>query len=369
MVVAGGREHHPVLLPDGSYVFKRLKDYKGRGVLTTATYEARKLGLSSGMPTMQAAKLAPDAVLLPTSFEHYKNVSARFKEVLRSVSPVLQDVGIDEAYLDLSALPESSVDLALQIKEKVLTATGLTCSVGIAPNKLLAKIASDLQKPDGFTLIGPEDLIRLIWPLPVEKLHGVGPKVSARLHVLGIFNVGDLAQFNFDVLSAEFGTRTAMWLHEIANGQDIRPVVQHRVAKSVSRETTFDHDMHVRKHRDRLTGILLALAEKLAEDLARKRCSAKTIGIKVRFSDFKSVTRDVTLDHVIASTEDIVQSARACLKKVPFEPSGAHSCIRLLGVKASNLWTQADLERELALREKRRVQDGTQLFLDLEDAP
>lgn len=158
-VVVGGRASDtPQLNEDGTHVFSRLRDYVGRGVLTTATYEARALGLHSAMPTMRAAKLAPDAIILPVNFNLYRSYSRLFKEAIRSVSPVIQDIGIDEVYVDITMLEEDSLTIAQKLKAAVFEATSLTCSVGIAPNKLLAKLCSEMQKPDGITIIDMEDL-------------------------------------------------------------------------------------------------------------------------------------------------------------------------------------------------------------------
>ena len=164
-----------------------------RGVVSTANYEARKYGIHSAMPLKTAYKLCPQAVFLPVDMDEYARVSEIFKNVLRQFSPVMEDVGIDEAFLDLSEIDKSSDDIAREIKDGIMKATGLTCSIGIAPNKLLAKMASEMQKPDGVTVITGRDIESLIWPLPVRKLWGVGPKTEAHLKELSINTIGDLA--------------------------------------------------------------------------------------------------------------------------------------------------------------------------------
>jgi nucleotidyltransferase/DNA polymerase involved in DNA repair len=174
--------------------FARLRDYVGRGVITTATYEARALGVASAMGIMKAARLAPDAILLPVDFPAYRHHSRLFKTAVARIAPECEDRGIDEIYLDLSALADESRSLAQRIKDAVREATGLSCSIGVAPNKLLAKIASDLDKPDGLTILGGDDLRQRIWPLPVRKINGIGPKASERLAMLGIDSIGELAQ-------------------------------------------------------------------------------------------------------------------------------------------------------------------------------
>lgn len=193
-VVVGGRN---VPLPsrqaNGEMRYARLRDYVGRGVVTTSTYEARAFGVFSGMGLMKSAQLAPDAILLPANFDAYREYSRRFKAAVAQIAPRIEDRGIDEIYIDLSDIPEESLPLAERIKAAVFAATGLSCSIGITPNKLLAKIASDFQKPGGITIFGLDELESRIWPLPVRKINGIGPKSAARLERLGIHSVGQLA--------------------------------------------------------------------------------------------------------------------------------------------------------------------------------
>jgi DNA polymerase-4 len=254
VVVGGRRDHQPVRRDDGSLGFARLKDYVGRGVITTSTYEARALGVHSGMGLMKAAALAPDAVLLPTDFDSYRKYSRLFKAAVAEVAPVIEDRGIDEIYIDLTAVPgarESSPDdpraglraIARRIKDRVKEATGLTCSIGITPNKLLSKLCSDLEKPDGLTLLTEADLPGRIWPLPARRINGIGPKASARLEALGIRTIGELAAADPRWLVRQFGANYGAWLHEAAHGRDERPVVTFSEPKSLSRETTFERDL------------------------------------------------------------------------------------------------------------------------------
>src|SRR5690606_16519986 len=205
VVIGGGSHHQPRTLPDGSREFSRLRNYAGRGVVTTSTYEARALGVFSAMGMMKAAQLAPDAVLLPVDFAAYRHYSRLFKQAVAQIAPVIEDRGIDEIYIDLTLLPEGSQALAQRLKAAVRQATGLTCSIGISPNKLLSKLASELDKPDGITLIGPGDLQRRIWPLAVGKVNGIGPKANARLQALGIETIAQLAQAKPAFLQAHFG--------------------------------------------------------------------------------------------------------------------------------------------------------------------
>lgn len=332
MVVGGGSRHAPVKTPEGNLEFARLRDYVGRGVLTTATYEARALGVHSGMPTSKAAKLAPQAVLLPVSFELYRHYSRLFKKAVAQVSPIIQDVGIDELYVDLTELDEDSLTLVHSIKREIKSATGLTCSVGLSPNKLLSKIASDLNKPDGYTILGMEDVPAIIWPLSVSKINGIGPKAYEKLKSLDILTVGDLAMADLGLLQDHFGIQYAKWLNQVAHGLDDRPLVTERDPKSLSRETTFEHDLHPKRHRQELGEAFTALCEKVAQDLDRKSLRGKNIGIKLRFGNFQTVTRALTLKNATSSSTEIRAAAGQCLKRVKMEHS-----IRLLGVRIGAL--------------------------------
>ncbi|HEX4856179.1 MAG TPA: DNA polymerase IV [Limnobacter sp.] len=370
-VAVGGRRG---IQPLEGRQFPVLAQYQGRGVLTTANYEARALGLHSAMPTMKAAKLAPHAVLLPADFEWYKTLSRQFKAAVRDIAPQVEDRGIDEIYIDLTSETggdfQQAADIAKALKAAVSRATGgLTCSVGLSENKLTSKICSDLQKPDGLSMVQPHEFRHIIWPLPVGKINGIGPKAQEKLQSMGISTIAQLATQPLVLLQQRFGESYGRWMHESANGIDHREVVLFSEPKSISRETTFEHDMHVRRHRENLTQILTQLAERLSGDLSRKQRLAKTIGVKVRFADFSSLTRDVTNGNLSSSTEDILLAARACLKKIPFQQHGARSTIRLLGIRASHLVDPALTEGLTATRPHQPAKGEYQLFLDLEDTP
>ena len=332
-VVVGGRSaHQPEPMPDGTRRYARLRDYIGRGVVTTSTYEARALGVFSGMPTMKCAKLAPDAILLPANFNDYRHYSRAFKAAVATVAPHIQDRGIDEIYIDLTHEAGETRELAQRIKDAVVGATGLSCSICIAPNRLLAKIGSDLEKPNGLTILSAADVPLRIWPLAASKVNGIGPKAAEKLRLLGITTIGELAAADAGLLQEHFGRSYSAWLLNVAHGIDHSEVVTHSEPKSMSRETTFEKDFHPRHDRDFLGEAFTNLCLRVSEDLLRKRYVGKTVGIKLRFHDFQTVTRDITLVKPTCDAAEIRRAASECLKRVTLDKR-----IRLLGVKISAL--------------------------------
>lgn len=343
VVIGGGRRHQPLRTPAGTRVFATLRQYAGRGVVTTCTYPARDLGVHSGMGLMKAAQHAPDATLLPVDFDEYRRYSRAFKAAVSEVAPIVEDRGIDEIYIDLTDVPGvcEAVGhdalggvraLAQEIRNNVTRATGLTCSIGVTPNKLLAKLASELDKPDGLTVLTLADIPTRIWPLPVRRINGIGPKAGARLEALGIRLIGDLAAQPRDGLVRHFGKSYGAWLHDAAHGRDDRPVVVHSEPVSISRETTFDRNLHAIRDRRLLASLFTTLCEQLAADLQRKGYAGRTIGVKLRFDDFRTVTRDQTLDAPIRDAASLRQAAGQCLKRVDLQHP-----LRLLGVRAASL--------------------------------
>ena len=303
-----------------------------RGVVTTATYAARKFGIRSGMPLRKAAQLCRDCVFLPVDFESYRHYSRRFKAALAMIETRIEDRGIDEVYVDLSSRTEDSETFGRAMKTAIAEATGLTCSVGIAPNKLLAKISSELDKPDGLTLIDAGDLETRIWPLPADRINGIGPKASARLQAMGIDTIGDVAGASPALLQKHFGATYSQWLLQVSNGIDDRPVVTESEPKSRSRETTFEQDLHPRRDIEEIHELIHDMAAQVAADLSRGGYGARTIGVKIRYDDFTRVTRDLSLSRLTANPVHIEQAALACLERLAMRRP-----IRLLGVKASNL--------------------------------
>jgi DNA polymerase-4 len=349
VVIGGSRDALPVRRADGTWRYATLRHYAGRGVVTTATYEARAFGVHSAMGMMKAARLAPDAVLLPVDFDAYRACSRRFKAAVRAVAPVVEDRGIDEIYVDLTDVPGAQADagraVGQALKDAVRAATGLTCSVGITPNKLLSKLCSEFDKPDGLTLLDASEIAARVWPLPARRINGIGPKANARLEALGIVTIGDLAAADVALLAARFGANTAAWLHDAAHGRDDRPVVTHSEPKGISRETTFERDLHAVRDRAELSAVFTRLCEKLAADLERKGYAARSIGIKLRYDDFRIVTRDLTLAAPTCDARTIRRAAGECLKRVDLARR-----LRLLGVRGGALVGPADAAREDAAR-------------------
>jgi DNA polymerase-4 len=342
-LVIGGRRRTAADLSRGAAI-PTLREYSGRGVITTATYEARALGVHSGMGLMKAAQLAPDALLLPADFDEYRRYSRMFKDAVRAVAPEIEDRGIDEIYIDLTGLVMSGFagdtsdpwaharDVAASLQRAVREATGLSCSIGITPNKLLSKIASDLEKPGGLTVLREADIPTRIWPLPARKINGIGPKASTRLETLGIRTIGELAKADRALLVEHFGKSYGAWMFDAAHGRDERAVVTYSEPKSISRETTFEDDLHPVRDRERLSRIFTDLCVRVADDLQRKGYVGKTIGLKLRYDNFKTITRDRTLEAPTGDAGTIRRAAGECLKRVPLDRR-----IRLLGVRIGTL--------------------------------
>jgi DNA polymerase IV len=353
VVIGGGSRHKPEEIVDeaGNVTrkFATLRGYAGRGVILTATYEARAFGLRSALGLMKAAAMAPDVILLPSDFDAYRRHSRLFKSAVAGIAPRIEDRGIDEIYIDLTDVDppgaerhdasESEVDgwwrardVAKALKSAVREATGLTCSIAVAPNKLLAKIASELDKPDGLTIVKPEDIPARIWPLPPKRINGIGPKASAKLDALGIRTIGALAHADLAWLVEHFGRNYGAWLARVARGEDESEIETASEPVSISRETTFDRDLSAQRDREELSSIFTELCESLARDLTRKGYVGRTIGIKLRFDNFKTVTRDQTIEAPTQDAKAIRRAAGECLKRVELTRR-----IRLLGVRIGSL--------------------------------
>jgi DNA polymerase-4 len=235
------QKRHPEL-KDKPVVIGGSGDPSKRGVVSTASYEARKFGIHSAMPLRTAYKLCPHAIFLPVDYEEYSRISEKIKKIIGEFTNVMEDMGIDEAFLDISQSDNTSAEIAGKIKRKIKDETYLTCSIGIAPNKLLAKIASDMQKPYGLTILTNDDIETRIWPLSVRKISGVGPKNEAYLKDMGVETIGQLAALSLDNLIENFGESYGKYLYQASRGIDDSPLITHWEPKSTSRETTFQTD-------------------------------------------------------------------------------------------------------------------------------
>ena len=305
-------------------------DPSKRGVVSTASYEARKFGIHSAMPLIKAYKLCPKAIFLPVDYREYSRISKIIKSILKEFSTVMQDVGIDEAFLDISNIDKSSEQIAKEIKRRIKDGVDLTCSIGIAPNKLLAKIASDMQKPDGLTIITEADIKTRIWPLQVRKLYGVGPKTEEHLHAMGIKTIGDLASLAIDEVIERFGKSHGKYLYQASRGIDERPLITHWEPKSSSRETTFQKD--ITDWQD-IAKNLVAIIKRVVNDLKNDGYRGKTISVKIKFSDFVIQTRAKTLSEYTNSIDVIRRAAFDCLSRFELKKR----MVRLIGLRISGL--------------------------------
>ena len=316
--------------------FALVRDYAGRGVVTTASYEAREFGVHSAMGIMQAAQLCPHAILLPADFNEYRKYSRAFKAVVAQFSASVEDRGIDEVYVDFTQAEGGQTDggraLALRIQAAVQAQTGLSCSIGVAPNKLLAKMVSEFRKPNGVSVLYDSELAPKIWPLACRKINGIGPKASARLEQLGIRTIGELAHCERDWLMRNFGPNHGSWMYESAWGWDDRPVVTDSEPVSMSRETTFERDLHAVRDRAELRALFTQLCEQLAQDLQRHGYVGRVIGVKLRYDNFQRTTRDLTIAGYTCDAAQIRRAAGQCLKRAPLERR-----LRLLGVRVGGL--------------------------------
>ena len=305
-----------------------------RGVVSAASYEARKKGIKAGMPLKQALRRCPEAVFLPVDFEAYESASEKFLSILRDYSPLVESFGLDEAFVEVQQGPgqdpfPNAVAMAREMKRRVKKELGLTVSVGVAPNKLLAKMATDAGKPDGFLVVEENEAEKFLRDLPVRRLWGVGAKTEARLKELGINSVGDLSKTPVQHIVRNFGPNIGRSLHEHARGVDLSPVVPFYEPSSFSREVTFEEDttdLHVVKE------TLSGLTQDLVRRIKAEGYKAGTVSIKVRFNDFRTIARAETMELTTESMNDIWAAVLKLVDAVDFDRP-----IRLVGVKVSNL--------------------------------
>ncbi len=337
VVIGGGRRGvDPIGTSADTEAFPRLRDYAGRGVVTTATYAAREFGVHSAMGLMKAAQLCPQAILLPVDFDQYRHYSREFKSEIAQFAPLIEDRGIDEVYVDFTEADGGQHDggrvLALRVQSAIYERTGLSCSIGVAPNKLIAKMASEFRKPNGVSVVYESELAQKVWPLPCRKISGIGPKAGLHLEQLGIRTIGELARCERGFLAQHFGPNHGAWMYESAWGRDDRPVVTESEPVSMSRETTFERDLHAVRDRNELRLLFTQLCERVAQDLERHGYVGKTIGVKLRYDNFQRATREQTLGFHTCDAAVIRRAAGLCLKRAPLERR-----LRLIGVKVAGL--------------------------------
>ncbi len=304
----------------------------GRGVVASANYAARQFGVRSAMPTAQALRRCPQAVVVPPRHSLYKKYSRRVMAIFRQFSPVMEQISIDEAFLDMTGRilgRVSPVDVARRLQQRVERELGLSASVGIASNKLVAKIASDFEKPHGVTYVPPGTEAAFLFPLPVRKLWGVGPKTAEELAAMGVETIGQLAHLSEENLVSLFGSHGAA-MHRHARGLDDRPVQTTRRTKSISQETTFREDV---SDINLLRQTLTEMSEKLSARLRKKKITARTVTLKLRYSDFSTLTRSITHDPPTDSADDIARYAHFLLER----HWQSHRPLRLVGVGVSQL--------------------------------
>jgi DNA polymerase-4 len=316
---------------------------QGRGVVSAASYEARKFGVHSAMPISTARRLCPQGHFIPVRMKHYAEISRHIREILNSFTPLVEPLSLDEAFLDVhgcEGLFGPPPEIARQIKQRIRTETELIASVGVAPNKYLAKLASDLGKPDGLMVLQPDRVKEFLAPLPVSRIWGVGAKGEKRLHEMGLRTIGQIAAMSEKALSDRFG-EIGRHVWQLANGMDDRTVVADREAKSVSTETTFAHDIGDRAV---LRVCLLDLVDHLATRLRHAGLFGRTIDLKLRSSEFRTVTRSMTLPAATNATNVLWKAAAAL-----FERSLTSDLmpLRLLGVGATKLTREPTVQGNL----------------------
>src|SRR5437868_164764 len=313
----------------------------GRGVVAACSYEARKSGVRSALPISRAWKLCPEGVYVRPRMKRYVEVSHQVMEVFRGYTDLVEPLSIDEAFLDITgsvALLGEPDEIARSIKKKIREATGLTASVGLAPNKFLAKIASDLRKPDGFVVLHEADIEQFLRDLPISRLWGVGPKTEVRLHEMGFRTIGELRKASRESLVRSLGS-LGEHLYHLSRGKDDRPVVPNGEPKSVGTETTFEEDTD---DPQLLLRTILELSDHVAERLRKDKYRARKVTLKLRYSNFSTHTRQHSLDKLIQTGDEIAAVARRLFSQFPLDRK-----IRLIGVSAGDLHHGGDDPQQL----------------------
>jgi nucleotidyltransferase/DNA polymerase involved in DNA repair len=319
------------------------KDGKGRGVVAACSYEARKFGVRSALPISRAWKLCPDGVYVRPRMKRYVEVSGQVMEVFHRFTDLVEPLSIDEAFLDITgstALLGPPLKIARSIKSEIHQKTGLTASVGLAPNKFLAKIASDIRKPDGFVVVEENEIEAFLSGLPISRLWGVGPKTETRLHELGFRTIGDVARADRESLVRRLGS-LGEHLYQLSHGHDDRPVVSNWEPKSISSETTFEEDTG---DRELLVATILELSDHVAQRLRKDGYRARKVTLKLRYSSFTTHTKQQSLDKLVQTGGDISAIARGLFAQFPLKQK-----IRLIGVAAGDLHRDGEDPRQLPL--------------------
>jgi nucleotidyltransferase/DNA polymerase involved in DNA repair len=320
------------------------KEGHGRGVVAACSYEARKFGVRSALPIGRAWKLCPEGAFVRPRMKRYVEVSAQIMEVLRQFTNLVEPLSIDEAFLDITgsiALFGAPVQIAKAIKKQIREATGLTASAGVAPNKFLAKIASDLKKPDGLVVVENDEIEGFLRDLPIARLWGVGPKTEDRLHEMGLHTIGAIRTRTQEDMARALGSNLGVHLHELAQGHDERPVVPNWEPKSVSNETTFEEDT---RDRDLLVQTIRRLAESVGRRLRRENYRARKVTLKIRFEPFDTHTRQTSVKRPIDGDEEIARLALGLFDQFSLERR-----VRLIGVGTGEIVRPGEESTQMGL--------------------
>lgn len=305
---------------------------EGRGVVAAASYEVRKFGVHSAMPAATAIRLCPQAIFVKPRFEVYREVSEQIREIFFQFTDLVEPLSLDEAYLDVTEnhinLPSATL-IAKEIRRQIREKTRLTASAGVAFNKFLAKVASDINKPDGMAVITPDKADAFLESLPIGKFHGIGSATEKKMKSLGIYTGKDLKEWDEIDLVERFG-KTGRYYYRIVRGKDNREVKAHRIRKSIGKERTFSEDV---EELSWIHNFLEELAEKISKSMKKKKMAGKTVTLKVRYDDFETLTRSTSFSHYINRGEDIAETAKSLLEQTEV----GKRKVRLLGITLSNL--------------------------------
>ncbi|USB32219.1 DNA polymerase IV [Paenibacillus sp. YPG26] len=315
-----------------------------KGVIVTCSYAARQLGISTGMLVSQALKICPDLIVIAPNFHLYRKYSKAFMNIAYGYTPLLQAVSIDECYLDITGSKQfgTPLEIAEEIQERIMNELGLPCSIGIAPNKLLAKMGSDMKKPNGITVLRIRDVPGLLWDRPCSQMYGIGKKTAEKLQKMGIYTLGQLAGTDERVLVERFGV-TGMWMKKAAYGLDDSPVQEDQGKnKSVGHTTTLPRDI---SSMDDVSRVMLNLADQVARRLRRQHMMAQTVQITIRTPDMKTITRSHTLEKLTENMDDIYREACTLYRRHWKEDRP----VRLLGITLQNLVAKEDSALQLDL--------------------